>query len=300
MLIDYSLFFNEKELLELRFNVLNGYVDKFVIVEGNKTFSGNSKPFILKDVIEELGLPKDKIQVIEVDIPETENIQIEPFDRDTQYPGDRDHFDSIVATSRERITRNALSTILDQFSDDDQFILNDIDELLNPNYISFATMLAKNNPDVIYKFPLINLYGEADLRPYFKNGDPLIWRTALSIVSKKQLMICTPNQIRAQYNVPMQIVNPTIDGKIFDEFGWHFSWMGGSDRVLLKSLSYGHAPNKAHIEQRDKGFKFEQNRSLTWDENTILIKIPHKMLPKHIFKLPRVLKFLLPNYENIV
>jgi hypothetical protein len=36
---DTFLFFNELELLELRLNILNDVVDKFVIVESTKTFS---------------------------------------------------------------------------------------------------------------------------------------------------------------------------------------------------------------------------------------------------------------------
>ena len=36
---DCFLFFNELELLEIRLNVLNDYVDYFVLVESTKTFS---------------------------------------------------------------------------------------------------------------------------------------------------------------------------------------------------------------------------------------------------------------------
>ena len=40
---DCFIFNNEVELLELRLNILNDVVDKFVIVEGNFTFSGTKK-----------------------------------------------------------------------------------------------------------------------------------------------------------------------------------------------------------------------------------------------------------------
>jgi hypothetical protein len=296
MLIDYSLFFNEVELLELRYHVLKDHVDKFVVCEGNKTFSGNSKPFILKNAIKELQLPEDKFLVIELNIPEDDALEVTEFDKICQYPGDENDVDSILAITRDRCTRNALMSVLDQFNDDDCFMINDIDELIDPKYINLALIYANSDPNTIYKFPLINLYGEADLRPYFTNGEPLIWRTALSFVKKSQLVKTTPNDIRANYKVPFNIKNPIINGKIFDEFGWHFSWMGGSERVHLKSVSYGHAPNKAHIEQRNRGFRFKENQSLTWNENTIMKRVPHEILPKQIFELPRVLKVLLPNY----
>ena len=75
-IIDYFPFFNEKELLELRVNLLKDYVDKFIISEANKTHSGNPKKFICKDLIKELKLPVEKIQVIEVDIPEDNIIMV--------------------------------------------------------------------------------------------------------------------------------------------------------------------------------------------------------------------------------
>ena len=41
---DAFLFFNELDLLEIRLNLLNDYVDYFVISESDLTFSGKPKP----------------------------------------------------------------------------------------------------------------------------------------------------------------------------------------------------------------------------------------------------------------
>ena len=43
MLIDAFLYFNEKELVELRLKYLNPIVDHFVIIESNITFTGKEK-----------------------------------------------------------------------------------------------------------------------------------------------------------------------------------------------------------------------------------------------------------------
>ena len=40
---DCFIFNNEIDLLEMRLNILDDVVDKFIIVEGNTTFSGNKK-----------------------------------------------------------------------------------------------------------------------------------------------------------------------------------------------------------------------------------------------------------------
>ena len=42
-IIDCVTYFDEDMLLDFRLNVLNDYVDYFVIVEGNKTWQNNPK-----------------------------------------------------------------------------------------------------------------------------------------------------------------------------------------------------------------------------------------------------------------
>ena len=48
MIIDTFMFFNEKELLELRLKYLNSVVDCFVIVEANITHQGKEKQWNLE------------------------------------------------------------------------------------------------------------------------------------------------------------------------------------------------------------------------------------------------------------
>lgn len=45
MIIDAFLFYQEYDMLEFRLRLLYDQVDKFVIVEADKTFSGLDKPF---------------------------------------------------------------------------------------------------------------------------------------------------------------------------------------------------------------------------------------------------------------
>lgn len=47
MLYDCFTYFNEDLILDMRFNILNDKVDYFVIIEGNRTHSGNLKKKIL-------------------------------------------------------------------------------------------------------------------------------------------------------------------------------------------------------------------------------------------------------------
>lgn len=297
-LIDYFPYFNERELLEFRINLLKDHVDHFVISEADKTFSGLPRQFELKKLIAELGLPADKITVVEFRMADDLNLQLEQHDFDAQFPEDVGDLVSIQAVARERIQRNALQKVLYKFDDDDWFLMSDVDEIINPDHIGFALNVVKNNPDTVVKLPLINLYGRADLRPYARAGWPFVWRTAMSICKKSIIGQTTPHRIRCRYHVPAPLITPTVEGEVFDEFGWHFSWMGGAARNQIKSESYAHAPNKGHQLHKSRGFKFEEGESLSWEPESILKLFPVDQLPPLLFTLPRVREFLLPDKKD--
>jgi beta-1,4-mannosyl-glycoprotein beta-1,4-N-acetylglucosaminyltransferase len=295
MLVDYFPYFIERELLELRIRLLQDHVDHFVICEADKTHTGLPRKFQVKDLIAELSLPSERITVIELNHEDDVNLQMERQDFDAQFAEDRGDIDSIQAVARDRHQRNGLLKVLNQFDDDDWIIMSDCDEIINPDHIGFALNVAQGNPAAIIKLPLINLYGRADLRPYSTTGWPFTWRTAMSICRKSLIAQTAPHRIRCGYHVPFEILTPTLDGKIFDEFGWHFSWMGGDSRITTKSRSYAHWPNRGHQAHIQKGIQFKAGASLTWDPDSILQPFPLDQLPQLIFDLPHIREFLLPD-----
>ena len=52
-IIDCFNYFDEDKILELRLNILNDYVDQFVIVEAKEDHQGNKKNLILRLKISE-------------------------------------------------------------------------------------------------------------------------------------------------------------------------------------------------------------------------------------------------------
>ena len=48
MIYDCFTFFNELDLLEIRLNILAEHVDRFVLVEANRTHTGITKPFFFE------------------------------------------------------------------------------------------------------------------------------------------------------------------------------------------------------------------------------------------------------------
>ena len=108
---DCFSYWNEDLLLDLRLNILNAYVDFFVIVEGNKTWQNNSK---------KLKFDKNKFKKFEHKII---YIPVEDL------PDGKDPY------KRENYQRNAISRGLAKATDDDLVIISDLDEIPNPNVI---------------------------------------------------------------------------------------------------------------------------------------------------------------------
>ena len=71
-IFDCCIYLDEDFLLDLRFNILNNFVDYFVIVESNKTWQNNKKKFNFD--IKKFQKFSEKIIYIKVeDMPEGEN-----------------------------------------------------------------------------------------------------------------------------------------------------------------------------------------------------------------------------------
>ena len=109
---DCFSYWDEDLLLDLRLNVLNNFIDYFVIVEGNKTWQNNFKK--LRFDINKFSKFKKKIIYIPVtDMPDGDNPYL-----------------------RENFQRNCISRGLKNSSKDDLIIISDLDEIPNPEAIN--------------------------------------------------------------------------------------------------------------------------------------------------------------------
>lgn len=319
-LVDFFPYFNEtgKQLLELRVNVLKDYVNEFIICESNKTQSGISIPYQLEETIEELGLPQDKIRIIYLKIPEDEQLDIQLIDKyncsenyDFENIKNGDNLNSLRARVRERMQKDALLHVLNEYNDDDIFLHSDSDEIINPKHLPWILNVVKNTKDSIIKIPLVNLEGRADLRVFFKStNSPKAWDGGMFFATKSQLKKANPSQIRSNVLNPLPIVHIVDNGKVVQDLGWHFSWMGDASIRMKKCKAFAHYDDKftdliGDKYSSDSLQKFlvdlepkEGEISPSGLKDTILKKYPHEELPPEVFNLPRVKKYLLPNIEK--
>lgn len=172
-IVDCFTFFNELKILEFRLEELNDYVDHFVIVEANRSHSGEIKPLFFQDNKHRFSKFLHKITHIVVDDM--------PYDEREQLPHITDGelnnnygFKAQQAWVREGFQRNCIMRGVEQLnlSDDDYLIVSDCDEIVNPEllkqlkiYGSVSKMLTEENNNKLYSprqenVPLISDYDE--------------------------------------------------------------------------------------------------------------------------------------------
>lgn len=120
MLIDTFMFYNELDILELRFEVLDRYVDKFVLVESEVNHVGGIKELFFKNNKERYKKWLQKIIHIVVTAEESPNDQ-NPW-------------------SREKYQRECILRGLDNIPNDATVMVSDVDEIPNMELIFKYTL----------------------------------------------------------------------------------------------------------------------------------------------------------------
>ncbi len=318
-IVDFCSFYGPygSEMLLLRYHILKGYVDEFVVSESSYSHTGIPVEFECKKKIKEWGLPEEKFKVIELNTPPDEELIVEEIDElnciDCR-TGEKQASDkSRFARVRDRLSKDALLHVLDDYDDDTIFIHGDIDEIINPSFIPFISeIFIKNYPNCYFYIPLIYLEGRADLRVYNKHWDcPSPWDWAMFMCSKYVLKHATPVQIRSNKLIPEGLgtfaLNNCWNGEKWTDVGWHFSWMGGKESRLVKKQSWEHRFDSFDwlvTKKYDDSDEFlqtdyqEGDIPPCGDVNYVLKNYSKENLPEQIFELPIVEKFLFPGNNN--
>lgn len=239
-IVDNFLYHNEIELLELRYHVLRDHVDRFVISESNHTFSGKPKSWQARDDLRKLGLPLDRFIILETDVGPAE-----PLVNDI----DRDHADRVgkperaVVWARQRLQRDAITEIASQFDPNTVFLLGDVDEIPRPTALQFVADMLHRNPDYVLKLPLVLLEGRADRQLFDHKDQPVWWDRSLLMCRWQQLSDTTPTQMRSEKMPKWRPGHAVQDNQRANDLGWHFTWMGDTQRRRIKAESCAHSVN---------------------------------------------------------
>jgi hypothetical protein len=305
-IVDYFPYFEPtgRELLELRIKMYQDVVDTFVICESNRTQSGTLIKYTLEKTIDELNLPKDKIKIIQLDIPQSEQLQILDIDHHNCYENNSVNLTSLQARVRERMQKDALLSVLSEFPENTIFIHSDSDEFINKNYLPYIVNMVINNKTNVIKIPLVLLEGRADLRVYNKEtNEPIMWDGGMFVCTKEHFLVATPSSIRSNVFCPFPIGYITENNKRVEDMGWHFSWMGSGDHRRLKRAHFTHYSDSfSFLESKSyKNDSFEKilkevpdsgKTPPSGNKNYILKDYPKDKLPQDIFLYPDIENFL--------
>ena len=217
MIYDCFTFFNELDLLEVRLNILYNYVDKFVIVEGNKTHTGKDKDFIFEQNKNRYQKFMDKIIYIKVD------------DFPILKTSDQDSYGN--KWLYENYQRDAIMRGLKDCKPNDTIIISDCDEIPNPSAIKKykSKICTLRQYTFYYNFNTLNAY-----HPYSKGAK--ICRYS-ELCNPKQAIKDSNKEFckYSKYGLPTYL--RFCKGKKILNGGWHFSYFGDLDNILLKRKS---------------------------------------------------------------
>lgn len=228
-----SQFFNELDLLDIKLHVLDSYVDYFVILESTKTHSGLDKPLYYND--NKNRYKKFHKKIIHQIIKDTPNNYLEVLNR-YQYRQnayldfailkriiDADWFNKNVDSYiRDTYEKEALLYPLfgSGCQKEDIVLLGDLDEIPSPQSIEW--LLANFNSEEIYHFRQKMFYYYLNVE---KRNEPWIGTMAMSFINFLNNSFC---RMRSYKN-----------GIFIENGGWHFTYMGGAEKVLQKVQSWG-------------------------------------------------------------
>ena len=282
-IIDSTTYFEEDLMMDLRFNVLDKYVDEFIVCEAAFSHSGKEKNINF----DKKNFPKFEKKINHI------IIENEPDDiiNNKNLNSAEQRLNSIA---RIREQRNHISNFLGKYNPNDYIIYSDNDEIPNLENIDFE----KNDKEIVifkqkifyYKFnlilPKIDWFGSKACK--IKN--------LKSIDSLRN----SKNKKYPFYRIDAffsDIKHQNL--KIIDEGGWHFSNLKNFEDLQKKYLN-----DENHSEYESLGLSIDrvkyniENRSIDYDHKAKK-NSPEKFTET---KLQEVDLKLLPNYiqSNVV
>ena len=258
-IFDCFQFFDEEMLLDLRLNIMDKYVDKFVITEA--TYMHNGKPKKLIFDINKYSKFKDKIIYIIVDKQPPNLHSINKSDENLQDTKGQKLI--LNGYKRDNYQRQMAYQALEKINPEDWILINDIDEIPNLKKIDFTNITNKlvifKQKIFFYKFnlqyPSVPWFGSrACKRKNFispqwlrdlKHKKYPKWRLDILFSKKK-------------YN-DIHYVN---DG------GWHFTNIKSPEDIEKKLLNYTHHDEfeKSGLTANDLRKKIIQKKAI-YDHN---------------------------------
>ena len=251
-IIDTTTFFEEYLMMELRFNILDPFVDKFIVAEARFSHSGKEKEIKFN----KKNFPKFENKIVHLIVDK------EPVDiiKKPNLTSAESRQNSIL---RIREQRNYIAKSLNEYSPDDYIIHSDNDEIPNLELFNLKENKRKivifNQKLFYYKFnlclPSVPWFGSKSCK--------------LKDLKTIDLLRATKNKNYPFYRLDTffsDIRHQNIN--IVENGGWHFSNLKNIEELERKFLN-----DENHAEYEEKGHSLERiksnilNKSIDYNHN---------------------------------
>ena len=228
---EYSLYYNERDVAEIKARESQCWVDELHICEANRTFRGASKPYEF-----DLSFPHIRYHML------NGNAFREPyyFKLSRRFPFIRK---ASTAWLNEAIQRNYVTQVIDPLADD-IVVLSDIDEIIDSRYVEKLLAMARDQDIVTVRLHFTMFY----LNLFSTNWDK-VWNYTPEDYSYR-VFVMTGRYFQAMKK--KKLTSNTLrrrgeGGKLTRRItcmdtisGFHHSWLGGGRQVLTKLKAYAH------------------------------------------------------------
>lgn len=230
---DIFNFFNELDLLEIRLNILNDYVDYFVIVESTLTHQGKPKELLYLKNKDRFKKFEGKIIhcVIENPLKNLEDA-VSRLNNPSTLEFEKDIIKMAMSSDNLKPEQESFlrdfyekeyvkKPILGKLKDDDFCYISDLDEIWNPQ------ILIDYSKDDIFR------YKQDPYIYYLNNRSNEDWRgwTGTIATKYKNIKNSCVNHLRTHGKTKTVVLK---------NGGWHFSFQGGIEKIKEKIESYSH------------------------------------------------------------
>ena len=250
---DCFQFFDENMMLDLRLNILDKHIHKFVIVESKYMHNGKEKKLVFN--INNFAKFKDKIIYVVVDsLPKglcnTENIQ------------DEDEWGNKIIDNTlliEHTQRNSLVKGLTEANDDDLIIVSDVDEIPN-----LEVKDLKNNKKKLIQFKQSIYYYKFNLK-----YSSMQWFGSKACLKKN---FVSPQWLRdtKERKYPLWRLDILFSKMKYNSIhhvengGWHFTNIKSPDDIFKKLKNYGH-----HLEFNESGLSLNDIKNMVLNKRAV-------------------------------
>ena len=250
---DCFTYFDEDLILEIRLNILNEYVDYFVIVES--TFNHNGEKRQLRFDINKYWKFKDKIKyIVWDDCPKN-------IEKISEHDSEKVKENKFItnAMKRENGQRNYIINGIEEASEEDLILLSDLDEIPSLENFDFSNIKEK-----IIIFEQIMCYYKFNLAiPNFK------WYGTRACLKKNLKSPQWLRNIKAR-KYPLFRIDILFndmkfnDIKLIKKGGWHFTNIKHPEEIHLKYKSYLH-----HREYELSGMNEDKIKEIIKNKHTL-------------------------------